>query len=171
MDSRPLHEFLFALLAPDGCSYLAGHYRGEEFRCLRYLEVGIKSDSMVGVRTHLVGRRMQHLGQEIEAGLRGIEAAFDLPNLVVPPEQKLYNLVVFTAKVFEEFLTIHPYANGNGHAARFIAWAILGLFGYWPKRFPIEPGPKTSDYYQGLYLHRRGDPVPLEQFLLKCILG
>src|SRR5262245_28874874 len=42
-DTRKVHGFLFDRLTPAGHSYFAGHYRGEEFRCLRRYEVRVGS--------------------------------------------------------------------------------------------------------------------------------
>jgi Fic family protein len=80
-------------------------------------------------------------------------------------------VVVVACMVFELFLRIHPYANGNGHAARFCTWAILGAFGYWPERWPIEPRPPDPPYTQLLVDYRNGNRVPLERYLLSCIAG
>jgi len=68
-----------------------------------------------------------------------LDGAHKLPNAHLPREQKLAYAVIFACSIFVTFLQIHPYANGNGHAARLVVWAILGRYGYWPKSWPIEP--------------------------------
>ncbi len=47
-DTRPLHHILFRNLCPSGFEYFAGHYRGEDFRCLKHYGVRISSDPRVG---------------------------------------------------------------------------------------------------------------------------
>jgi hypothetical protein len=87
------------------------------------------------------------------------------------PAERLKSVAAFAAMVLQQFLTIHPYVNGNGHAARFALWLILVSYGYWPQRFPIHPRPTPHDsYVLAIIAHRKGDPAPLERFILNCIV-
>jgi Fic family protein len=72
-------------------------------------------------------------------------------------------------RVFEVFLRIHPYANGNGHAARFLIWCLLSRYGYWPKGWPIEPRPPDPPYTHLISEYRNGNWEPLEEFVLKTV--
>src|SRR5664280_1775386 len=64
-DGRPVHQQYFAGLTPAGCDYYAGHYRGENFTCLRDYAVGIAGDPMVGHAPHLVQTAMQVLSGDV----------------------------------------------------------------------------------------------------------
>ena len=153
-DTRPVHFNLFAKLAPPEHPYYAGHYRGEPFRCLRYANVGVNDDPRVGVYATLVFHRTQHLCHYLNLGFTFLDKLHHAPPSDVPDEDKLLNTVAFACAIFDEFLRIHPYLNGNGHIARFLVWAILGRYGYWPERFPIEPRPDHVVYMTALLDYR-----------------
>lgn len=168
-DSRPIHLRLFAPLAPQGHSYYAGHYRGESFRCLRRYEVGVAGDPNVGYPAAEVIDAMDRLARDVIRGATALDKAHQLPLAQVPHEQRLLYAVVFTCRVFVELLAVHPFANGNGHAARFVIWALLGRYGYWPRRWPIEPRPADPPYTDLITEYRRGNREKLEDYVLACI--
>lgn len=145
-DSRLVHRHLFSELAPRECPYYAGHYRGEPFRCLEYNRVRIANDPRVGEQPGNVVRTMDVLAQIMDQGVAAIDTANQLPNAQVPRRQKVYYLIAFACRVFVEFLRIHPYANGNGHAGRFIIWALLGRYELWPRSWPVDTRPPDPPY-------------------------
>jgi hypothetical protein len=163
-DSRSTHERLFADLAPPQCPYFAGHYRGEEFRCLKYYAVSVGQDSMVGHPPQVVARSMSDLGKSISAAILTLDAAHRDPRYT--REQRLVATVQVACDVFVRFLTVHPYANGNGHIGRFLMWVILGRYGYWPNRWPVDPRPNVKKYGELISRHRRGDWQPLVREVL-----
>lgn len=165
-DTRQVHRSLFVRLTPHGCEYFAGHYRGEDFRCLRFYVVGIRRDPRVGYAPHLVRGYMAEVEEIVKTAVAGLDAGFELPTAHFADEEKLLYCVAVACRVFEYFLRIHPYVNGNGHAARFIVWALLGRYGYWPVRWPIEPRPPDPPYTNLLEEHRNGNPEPLEKLIL-----
>ena len=164
VDTRPVHGRLFLDLTPACCPYYAGHYRGESYRCLEHLSVGIRDDPAVGCPPSLVARWMTELGQAIDDGL----AALDAPS---PSEaaDKVLLAVAIGCRAFEYLLRIHPYANGNGHAARFLLVAILGRYGYWLRRWPLEPRPPDPPYTTLIRRYRGGDPRALESYVLSLL--
>jgi Fic family protein len=85
-------------------------------------------------------------------------------------EEKLYATVSFACAAFVQLLTIHPYADGNGHAARFVAWAILGHYDYWPREWTIEPRPTHATYADEIVAHRNGNPTPLIRHMLQDLV-
>jgi Fic family protein len=84
-------------------------------------------------------------------------------------KEKLHYVVALASRAFVEFLTVHPYANGNGHAARLIVWSILGRYGYWPDRWTVEPRPDPP-YLELIVLYRNGNALPLESHILQMLI-
>jgi len=165
-DSRPVHEELFRELTPLYCEYYAGHYRGEQYRCLREYRVGIPSDNRVGCAPESVLSEMEKWRAVVATFFEQLPVALTRQT----PGQLLRYAVATASAFFVSILTLHPYANGNGHAARFIVWAVLGSIGRWPRRFPIEPKPAEPRYSQLVRSYRDGDREPLEMFLLTQLL-
>lgn len=170
-DTRPIHLSLFRNLVPAGFDYYAGHYRGEAYACLRPYEVQVPADPRVGYPPAEVAFAMAEHASLLEEGFTALDLAAQIPKAQVSDADKLLYAVAFTCRAFVQFLTVHPYANGNGHAARFCVWAILGRYGYWPRRWPVEPRPPDPPYSDLIKRYRDGDREPLEAFVLKCIVG
>ena len=170
-DTRPIHGYLFSLLVPRESIYYAGHYRGEDFHCLKEYYVGSTEGLDVGFPPFLVEQRMEKIAQWVREGMKVLELTHQLPDTQISPEDKLLNTVAFACAIFDEVLRVHPYANGNGHIARFILWAILGKYGYWPKQFPIEPRPPHPLYTWAITEYRKGNKPALENYILMCIAG
>ena len=169
VDTREVHFDLFEQLVPRGFEYFAGHYRGEDFRCLRSYEVGVRGDSRVGVKAADVLQTMQQFGAAIVPRLEQVDRAFLDPESPLSEDQKLDYVVSIACRWFELFLRIHPYANGNGHLARFAIWLLIGRYGYWPVRWPIDPRPPDPPYTRLIMLYRNGHREPLERWILACI--
>jgi fido (protein-threonine AMPylation protein) len=164
-ETRTVHTELFQGLTPARCDYFAGHYRGEDFRCLKNYRVQIAADPMVGRDPDTVIADVAGLAAIIQEGIADLDA-FAAAGRSRPA--LLVHLVRVAARVFQIFLTIHPYANGNGHAARVLVCAILGRYGFWPSRWTVEPRPADPPYSPAIAAHRRGKTEPLEKFLLDC---
>ncbi len=108
---------------------------------------------------------MHELREELEAAVKALDS-----NVLLSRQQRLRYLVALTCHVFELFLRIHPFANGNGHAGRLIVWSLLGRFGHWPRKWPVEPRPDDPPYTELIKRYRDGDRVPLEAFMLKSLI-
>jgi hypothetical protein len=169
VNSRKMHRRLFLQLCPPGYDYYAGHYRGELFRCLRYCRVGIRDDARVGSPPLQVNAAMRDLETLIRKGLNALDRAREIRNGHVTPDQKVLYVVILASRIFELFLRIHPYVNGNGHAARFILWAILWRYGYWPKHWSLEPRPPDPPYSDLIRMYRDGNREPLEKYILQTL--
>src|ERR1035438_5014566 len=65
VDTRPAHHYTFHELTPPDYDYYAGHYRGEPFECLRFLQVGTQGDSRVGAPPAYVEFHMRELEMAI----------------------------------------------------------------------------------------------------------
>jgi len=168
INTRAAHLHLFNGLTPDECDYFAGHYRGEDFLCLKPYNVHIASDPRVGVDASVVFNDIKNLKEAVDSGMAAIGAAYKLPNAQLPQWQKILYLVTFSTRILVEFLRIHPYANGNGHMARFIIFLLLAQYGIWPKEWPFDESPP---YHQLISDYRNGSPKPLEEFIMRSILG
>ncbi len=169
-DTRPSHRCLFRELTPAGFEHYAGHYRGERLPCLRLYEVGIGNDPRVGYPALEVGLAMAQFADWVGRGLGALDMGREVPQ-EMNDEDRLLFVVALAAHFFQRLLTIHPYADGNGHAARIGVWAILLRYGYWPRRFPVEPRPPQPTYGQAIIEHRDGDPEALEKLILGSIVG
>lgn len=172
-NTRPIHSRLFEALVPAGFGYYAGHYRGEDFPCLKNRFVTVRSDPRVGFPPNLVYPAMVDLEESIRQGIAALDAAQNLPAGQIPDQQKTGYAIAVVASLFERFLTIHPYLNGNGHCARFLAIALLGHHGRWIQRWSISPGPTRpakDEMNHFLSEYRTGRPEGLEGFLAQSLM-
>lgn len=164
-DTREVHLKMFGGITPPGCDYYAGHYRGEPFPCLRFYRVAVQSDRRVGAPPEAVEFLMGELSVRIRKGIAALDA---MP--LLPPKERLRYIVALACQAFVDLLTVHPYANGNGHTGRFIVWTIMGRYGHWPQRWPVEPRPPDPPYTRLIIQCRNGDPEPLKQYLLQMLI-
>jgi len=112
---------------------------------------------------------MEALGRRIE---RAIVALDEVVASDAPEVSKLSRCVFLVAGLFGPFLLVHPYANGNGHMARFIVFTLLGRHGYWTNSWTVDPQPLPSDlYFQHIRSADTNDLIPLVQHLMRCIQG
>ena len=168
-DSRSVHSKMFLSLTPTGHEYFAGNYRGADIRCLRDSRVGVGADPLVGWEPERVWEGMLALADGVR---RGVAALDRFPGGdEMQSSTRLVTVVQLAARVFQEFLTVHPYKDGNGHIGRFLVWLILMRYGYRPARWTIEPRPRDARYSTALSSHRRGSPAVLEELILKSIIG
>ena len=165
VDTREVHGYVFRALTQHGFEYFAGHYRGEDYRCLRFYEVYVRGDPRVGAAAEDVPSLMSELSSEIASGLQTLD---DSPEFT--SGQRLRYAVALACHAFELFLRIHPYADGNGHAGRIIVWSMLGRYGYWPRSWPVEPRPQDPPYTRLLTEYRNGNKSPLETYILRSLV-
>lgn len=165
-DTREVHHRVFEELTPTDCLYYAGHYRGEQFRCLRLCQVGVGGDPRVGAPPQSVAYHMRDLGTAIRAGIVGLDA-----HALLPAKDRLRYTIPLACRAFVAFLTVHPYANGNGHMGRFLVWMILGRYGYWPRHWPVDPRPPDPPYTEMITRYRNGENEPLERYVLQQLIA
>lgn len=168
-DTRSAHGEMFADLAPPEAPYYAGHYRGEPFRCLRDYPVYIPSDRRVGSPPRLVPAQMELAAGQLDRALAALDTASDAPE--IEPATKVQYAVAVACRFMEALHRVHPYANGNGHMARLLVWAITGRYGYWPTGLSVEPRPQDPNYISLIERYRNGDWQPLEEYVLKQLAG
>jgi fido (protein-threonine AMPylation protein) len=163
-DTRPVHQRYFESLTPPGFDYYAGHYRGEDFVCLKYARVGIPSDPLVGHPPYHIASDMAVLSDDLDKTVIVGDLTWDADQ-----PDKLYRIVQLAAALFVYFLQIHPFVNGNGHMARFFLVAFLSRYGVFLSKFPLHPRPPDPPYSECIARYRRGDRRPLEHFVISCI--
>jgi Fic family protein len=125
-------------------------------------------DPRVGTDPKLVKRHMAEFDAQLQKAVAIFEKAWNARTEPVDDKVFLLRLVHILGFFLQKFLTIHPYANGNGHIGRLIVWILLGRFGFWPNKWPLDASPS---YYQALTDHRNGKVKPLNDFILDCIVG
>lgn len=162
-ETRPFHERMFKSLTPAGHEYFAGHYRGEPYPYLQFYNVTF--GGRVGTFCLEVPHEMELFGQNISQWFPMME----ILKQGLPEDVFLLNLVWYAADAFFKFTTIHPYANGNGHAGRYIVWAVLLYFGFRPTYWTIDPRPYPGIYDQAVIAYGAGDKNPLIDLILRSI--
>jgi hypothetical protein len=168
-DTRPVHQRYFAGLTPVGLEYYAGHYRGEDFTCLKEFHVQIPSDPMVGHPPDRVLDDMVVFASDFENVINDGDVVWSANSKVIAPAEKLYRVIQLGVALFVYWLEIHPFANGNGHIARFFLISFLSRYGVTLSRWPLHPRPQDPPYSDFIGRYRRGDRVSLEHFVLSCI--
>lgn len=165
LDTRSIHKFLFRELTPPRCEYLAGNYRGDNYKHLKDMEIGVGNDR--GIPPDLVKQAMNKFGLNLKKGLCELDKLHQNPNKLEPEKSK--RTVVFACEIFILFLRIHPYANGNGHIARYILIAILKTYGYEITHFPLDPRPNEPQYSQYIKEYIAGNKTPLVKWIFEKI--
>ncbi|MBX5279771.1 Fic family protein [Rhizobium sp. NLR10a] len=169
-DSRLVHSFMFNGLTPEHFDYFAGHYRGEEFRCLVTYEVGVPGDRRVGHPAATVPMEMNAFSLSIGKVIEQLDYHYGVPNAIFSPAHKLIRAIELAAAVFVYFLEIHPYANGNGHMARWILMCLLSRHGiYLNASFDLHPRPAEPRYSQAIVQYRNNNKAPLHILLMECL--
>jgi hypothetical protein len=167
-DTRTTHKTMFRGLVPSTCKCLAGTYRGSNLcKPAHRYEVRIDGDGKVGVKATLVAILMS----QSDAQCRAVEEKFAVWRATEPPPDEasvLIELSVVLAKIVERFFRIHPYANGNGHAGRFLLLVMMTRAGFPPADWSIDGKKPYSSF---IFDYRQGNTVPLEDFILDSIAG
>lgn len=165
LDTRPFHGRCFSGLTPPGHPHYAGNFRGSDACCLRDCQVVVAYTDNFGFRQPIPGIAVApvEVAPQMVTVSREVEEALNLAESL-PPDTKLLHIVAAAARFLAEFLRVHPYANGNGHAARFGFWAGLLAAGFYPLHFSVDARPPAFD--ANLTAWRAGDPKPLETFIL-----
>jgi Fic/DOC family len=168
-NTRAWHAAFFHELTPSGCEYYAGNYRGEDFFCLREYDVRIPVDPLVGAKPQVVALSMVRLREKLHEAAALLDLEMHRHANPLASKEFLVKTVQVVAYFFVAFLTIHPYANGNGHMARLIIVLLLDRYGIRAPRFPIHPRPQDPPYSDAIYRYRRNDTKSLEILLLKSL--
>jgi fido (protein-threonine AMPylation protein) len=79
----------------------------------------------------------------------------------------LARFVQVLCDLLNQFLLIHPFANGNGHVARLLVWVLATRHGFPPTTWPLDGRPP---YAAALMSYRDGDRRPLMALLLSHMM-
>ena len=162
---------MFGVMAPRRCKCFAGHYRGSR-----------SCEALLKYEVHLVGpgadpRVGKVAASEVAAEMAKFEAmcaklwdAFQATQSSEEPKAAddiiLFRLVRLLAQALERIFLIHPYANGNGHAGRYLVMYLLAKAGFATTKWSIDD---KQPYGDALTAYRDGHKEPLEDFLLDAL--
>lgn len=162
-DTRNVHRQMFKGTTPICFPYFAGNYRGDSrYKCLK--NYGVRIGVFPGTAPQLVQQHMNALSKSIDGHAASVNA-----NVGLTPQNRLLFVVSAVCAALVAHQSIHPYANGNGHAGRFLVWSLLLHFGYVPRFWPLEERPPDPPYGSCITAYRLGNPQPLEAFVLGCL--
>ena len=162
VDTRPGHRLLFKRFAPPACSCFAGTYRGSKTcPALEHYFCGVRGTS-VGMPPAYVEACMAMLNTRCQNLLDMYAASVRVGT--VSPAASFGMLIDVLCDILEGFFTVHPFANGNGHAGRMLVWVLLARHGFAPKSWSIDA---KQPYAKALDLYRAGNHAPLRLFLTR----
>lgn len=166
-DTKKLHRLMFRSLTPKGHPYFAGNYRGADFRCLRDYEVEVRRGAIVdlsGTEAVYVSSAMNFFSQEISDSLSAMTTGSGAVSSLDKAKKRAI-LISFVCRVLVDFLSIHPYANGNGHMSRILVIIILTMFRVIPAKWSLTERPSDPPFGTFLTEYRTGNKLPLESFI------
>lgn len=168
-ETRPDHALMFAGMAPPDCACILGNYRGtRDCPDLVDCRVQILDDPNVGVEPLFVETAMLEFEaqsvRDMTAYLQWVHGA----GIAESPVNKVKKFGVVAAFIFERFLTIHPYIDGNGHCARLMLCKLMAVAGFPARDWDID---QKLPIYQEIRVHRTGQRGQLMQKLTKHILS
>jgi fido (protein-threonine AMPylation protein) len=164
--TRRAHKYVFRSFTPSGFWFYAGKYRGSKYPILDTYDVGISTDGKVGLTFAKVRQQMNLLDKQFEQAMDKFEGMFQ--DGKKSRAASLVMLVETLANFLVRFLTIHPYANGNGHMARLLVLAMLGRVNIRPAAWTLDDRPP---YDKAIFDYRRGNTTPLINVIFRCICG
>lgn len=166
-DTRPGHACLFQGMTPANCSCILGTYRGTaSCPSVSNFSVTTLHDTRVGVPPIMVEFTMNQLLARCDSLVKVHNEWVASTGFRQPPQNALIRFVSLLAFVLQQFLTIHPYMDGNGHTARLLIYVMMCRAGYIPSGWDIDA---KQPYADALSLHRSGKPGALEIFLVNVI--
>lgn len=153
-DTRPFHLEMFSRVVPLGFEGFAGSYRGSTYSYLRSSPVEIGGYDGAG-KYHVLhrGTPPECVAAEMEEFHNQLKEDLDkLTKREANTEEKIILLAHILSKYVVVFLSIHPYANGNGHVSRLIAWGVFLIRGFSIHGWDLDKRPEQPfDRFIKLY--------------------
>lgn len=132
LDTRPFHADVFLGVVPSDCRDFAGSYRGSKPSYLHNYTVSIGCENPDGSYNLVFeGSPPEHVELQMEMFHERLQ--LDLQNfekLEFDSQKKVIVLANILSRYVVVFLSIHPYANGNGHVSRLIGWVVFLMKGF-----------------------------------------
>ena len=131
MDPRAVHRAIFQRFVDGGRTEFAGHYRGEDIPGLGDCRVGLDySDNEETL--HIVFSFPEEVDEKIKQSHQVLIRKFsDKASASNNPASIVPSIV----SILFNFLSLHPFANGNGHIARIMFPVLVSL-----TQCKIKPG-------------------------------
>lgn len=162
-NTKPFHAAMFRHAVPPACIYLAGEYRGSDHSCLKFRDVGM--GGRTGAPCLEVERLMRDFHFALTVSINTLDSRYKISG---ESPEFLHDLVLFTAQAISDFQDIHPYADGNGHVARLLAWVITGHFDLQPNEWWLHDNPRNG-WDDAVQAHQEGNPMLLQAFLMTTL--
>ncbi len=168
-DTRADHAYMFAGMAPASCGCILGNYRGtRDCPDLVNCRVQILEDPNVGLEPRFVHSAMLEFEEQSIRDMTAYLVWANGDGSGESPVNKIRKFGVVAAHIFERFLTIHPYIDGNGHCARLMLCKLMAVAGFPARQWDID---QKFPIYQEIRIHRTGQRGQLMQKLTKHILS
>ena len=153
-DTRGFHYEIFKSVTPANKTAFAGNYRGSEFQYLKNYNVSIGNHR--GTVANQVAESMREFHLLFVKSLE----QFNQKSLELPKETKLILYSRLISHFVVTFLSIHPYANGNGHISRLIAWAMFCDKGFNIQSWDLDKRPdQPFDSFIAMYQQGHRDSM------------
>jgi len=101
----------------------------------------------------------------IEEGLDEYDELFEEQESGLSIDEKRLMAIAFACQIFVDFLTVHPYANGNGHSARLCLISILFRYGILLRGWHVDPRPADPPYSDMIKDYRDGNQTQFEEYV------
>lgn len=170
VDTRPFHFEMFSQVVPAGFEGFAGSYRGSDYPYLKHAPVVIGWEDESG-KYHIVhqGTSPVLVAAEMEKFHADLKLDLEkLSKLDLDTERKIILLAHILSKYVVVFLSIHPYANGNGHISRLIAWVIFLSKGFFIQNWDLDVRPEHP-FDHCIQLYQQGDTRAMITYFY-CVL-
>ncbi|NLB30472.1 MAG: hypothetical protein GX822_02265 [Alcaligenaceae bacterium] len=153
-DTRVFHKDIFQNVVPTKQPAFAGNYRGSAYYYLQQYNVQIGEH--YGTAAEHVEQDMVYFHDLFKESL----AQFELKTAKLSNEEKLVIYSRLIGHFVVTFLTIHPYANGNGHISRLIAWALFCHKGFNITSWDLDKRPdQPFDTFIAMYQQGQKDAM------------
>lgn len=175
-ETRPYHDRIFSETVYEGFEAFSGCYRGANYYYLREYPVSVGGYNFqgeyvtihTGTAPHLVEREMKEFHDLLVMAVKKIDELYNSDRSKIGI--KLVLLARLLSKVVVDFLSIHPYANGNGHISRLLAWGVFLYFGFRGNNWQVAERP-LQPFDSAISEYQKGNPQPMQAFFMQQLLA
>lgn len=149
-DTRSFHLEIFQQVTTPNQIGFAGNYRGSHFSYLKSYNVCIGSHN--GTEASQVEQTMLSFHTFFVENID----KFNNKSASLNKEDRLVIYSRLISHFVVTFLSIHPYANGNGHISRLIAWAMFCYKGFNIHSWDLDKRP-DQPFDKFITMHQQGN--------------